>query len=177
MKSKIVYPTAIFFALFWGILNIYAQSTDTKNVYSTNPDPNFKGIEKNASSSGYEEKKLVEDLLQTMAAGGSVNTNLRKYIAPSYYTTYNLSKDSYYIDNYTIKGFSIISYDSQNSLVITEVWGEGKSWTHQLTFKVVKEYGNLYVYPEKHSSTYIKPWYRVGAYINKEVTNTLSSSG
>lgn len=164
----------------YGGLYVYPQKHSDTYIkpWYENPSSISKDSDDDSfTSTGYEEKKLVEEILQIMVDQNSASTQLKPYIAPSYYTTYNLSKETYLIDNYSPKGYEIKSYNSSTGIINAEIWGNNRSWVHKLTFKLVKENGGLYVYPEKHSDSYIKPWYRVGAYIEEDNDNTLSSSG
>lgn len=88
-------------------------------------------------------------------------------IAPSYITANNLNTGNYKVNNYAIWGFSIESYEPSTGFVITRVWGDGKTWIHELTFKVVKEKGKLYLMPGKHSDAYIDPWFVVKTYVKE----------
>ncbi|MBN2662326.1 MAG: hypothetical protein JXR68_01645 [Bacteroidales bacterium] len=115
------------------------------------------------SKSGDKEIKLVEQFLDDMVAGiDDFTPKYRSIIAPSYLKSNKLDIKDYSINRYYPDGYSIVSYNPANGYVITNIWGEKKTWIKELTFKVVKENGKLYLYPLKHTNMmYIHPWFEI----------------
>lgn len=109
-----------------------------------------------------ESRELVKDLLYDMVNDAdNFGKGARKYIAPSYYKKNKIDKYDYQINYYSPTGSQIIEV-GEDGMVVTQVWGEDKGWIHELTFKVVKENGSVYVYPMGHTdNNYIHPWYEV----------------
>jgi hypothetical protein len=88
-------------------------------------------------------------------------------ISPGYISDNKINVKDYKVNNYSIYGFSIDSYDASSGMVVTKVWGEARKWVHELDFKVVKENGSLYLMPSKHSDSYIDPWFSVKTYLKE----------
>lgn len=120
------------------------------------------------SRSGEKEKQFITNFLNLMnQENGRQYTKMMNYISKKYIADNGIDIKKYKVDNYSIYGFEIISYDMRNGLIVTKVWGKEKSWIHQLTFKLSKERGKLYLVPMKHSDSYIKPWYEAKTYIRE----------
>ncbi len=98
---------------------------------------------------------------------GPKRQEMMDFIAPSYISQNHINTSDYKVNNYTIWGFTIESYDASTGIVVTKVWGDAKKWIHELDFKVVKEKGSLYLMPGKHSEAYIDPWFEVKTYIKE----------
>ncbi len=108
-----------------------------------------------------EKTELVEKLLDRMAYNKEgYETDMRLYIAPSYFKKHRLDPFEYKVNAYSPVGYSIESVDPSGK-VVALIWGEDRGWVHELTFKVVKEDGLLYLMPGKHheSVSYVDPWY------------------
>ena len=115
-----------------------------------------------------DAKKYVSRFLSLMVQNaGPKQADLMSYISPSFIANNNIKTESFSVDNYSIYGFSIESYDATTGLVVTKVWGEAKQWIHQLTFKVVKEKGKQYLMPSSFGESYIEPWFEVKTYIKE----------
>ncbi|MEI6765388.1 MAG: hypothetical protein WCM76_07080 [Bacteroidota bacterium] len=126
------------------------------------------GCSNKFSKSGKKEKEFVTGFLKLMDQENERQyTKMMNCISKKYIADNNIDVKQYKVDNYSIFGFEIISYDSRNGLIVTKVWGKEKSWIHQLTFKLSKESGKLYLVPMKHSDSYIKPWYEAKTYIKE----------
>ncbi len=122
------------------------------------------------SNTGNKEKQIIKDVIETMISGGQVQINkkARPLISPKYLQENNINVEDYNINLYYPKGYSIESYNNQTGIIVAEIWGSNHDWTHRLEFKLVKEKGKLYLYPEKHTtSNYLYPWYKSETYINK----------
>lgn len=113
------------------------------------------------------EKYVTKFLVYMNQTDGPKRQEMMDCIAPSYISQHNINTADYKVNNYSISGFSIESYSAADALVIAKVWGEGKKWIHQLTFKVVKEKGSLYLMPGRHSEAYIDPWFAVKTYVKE----------
>lgn len=120
-----------------------------------------------------ESRKIVGDVLTHMIDRQSdFNENGSKYIAPSYYKAKNISKSDYKINSYTVTTYEITSVQS-GGIVVALIYGSGKTWAHELTFKCVKEGGKVYVYPKGHTDNkYIHPWYEVETDVLEKRNNT-----
>jgi hypothetical protein len=119
-------------------------------------------------STGSEAEKYVTKFLGYMDQKESPKRDeMMACISPTYISDNKINTRDYKVNNYTIWGFSIESYDASTGIVVTKVWGEGKKWIHELDFKVVKEKGSLYLMPSKHSDAYIDPWFSVKTYIKE----------
>ncbi len=124
------------------------------------------GLSKKFSKSGVEEKKVVSEFLDYMVDGASQN-RYRSFIAPSYAKENDIDIYNYRINTYSPVDYKIISYDRENGLITTHIWGEDRSWVHELVFKLVKEHNKIYLYPKKHTDSYIHPWYKSDQWIEK----------
>lgn len=113
------------------------------------------------------EKYIIKFLSYMDQKEGPKRQEMMDCISPSYISHNNINTVDYKVNNYSIWGFSIESCDASNGFVITKVWGEGRKWMHELTFKVVKEKGSHYLMPGKHSDAYIDPWNSVKTYIKE----------
>ncbi len=119
------------------------------------------------SNSSEAEKYVIKFLSYMDQKDGPKRQEMMDCIAPSYISQNNINIADYKVNNYTIFGFSIESYNASSGIVVTKVWGEGKKWMHQLDFKVVKEKGSLYLMPSKHSDAYIDPWFVAKTYLKE----------
>jgi hypothetical protein len=122
------------------------------------------------SKTGDKEKKFVSEFLDCMYHGsGPKYKEMMNAISPMYIKKKNINKDDYKVDNYTIWGYSIETYEN-NGLISAKVWGEDRKWVHLLTFKLSIEGGKLYLIPSANSDSYISPWWERKTYI-KEYNN------
>lgn len=112
------------------------------------------------SKSGDAEKQFVATFLTYMNHDqGPKQAEMKACISPVYLKENGIDINKYKVNNYSVWGSNIEYYVAADGMVVTKVWGENKSWIHQLEFKVVKESGKLYLMPSRHSDTYIDPWY------------------
>jgi len=119
----------------------------------------------NKSTNGVKNEKteLVDKICNAMVSSkDDFGTAMRLYIAPSYYKSNNLDPFTYQVNSYTPKGYSVGTIDSRG-YVKAKIWGADRAWVHELTFKVVEEFGLIYVMPGKHydGTEYVDPWYSV----------------
>ena len=120
------------------------------------------------SKSGDTEKKFVSTFLSYLNHDtGPQYKEMMNCISPSYILLNNINTATYKVNNYAIWGFAIQSYAQRQHRVVVTICGEEKKWVHQLTFKLGKENGKLYLIPSKHSDTYIDPWDDVKTYVNQ----------
>jgi len=117
------------------------------------------------SKNGTAEKALVEQFCKGMIDEAE-DGELWPMISPKYMADNGLSKSKYNVNVYYPEAYKILSYDAKTGLIVSEIAGEG--WAHELTWKVVKEDGKLYLWPGKHTAEYIHPWYEVKTYINEK---------
>ncbi|MEI6853925.1 MAG: hypothetical protein WCL06_13855 [Bacteroidota bacterium] len=117
------------------------------------------------SNSSEAEKYVTKFLSYMDQKDGPKRQEMMDCISPSYISENNIKTSDYKVNNYSIWGFSIESYDASTGIVVTRVWGEARKWVHELDFKVVKEKGSLYLMPSKHSDAYIDPWFEAKTYI------------
>jgi hypothetical protein len=119
------------------------------------------------SATGDKEKKFVSDFLECMDHGSSPKyEEMMDAISPKYIKEKSINKATYKVDNYTIWGYSIETYNN-NGLITAKVWGEDRKWVHLLTFKLSHEGGKLYLIPSEHSDSYISPWWERQTYIKE----------
>lgn len=112
-------------------------------------------IEKN------DQTELVDKICYAMVyEQSSFDSDMRLYIAPSYYKKFSIDPFVFLVNRYSPVGYSIESVDNRG-IVKAKIWGENGSWVHELTFKVVEENGLLYVMPGKHhpETEYVDPWF------------------
>ncbi|MCK9613074.1 MAG: hypothetical protein PHR81_02555 [Bacteroidales bacterium] len=120
------------------------------------------------SVNGDTEKQFTATYINYMDhANGPKYKKLMDGLSPEYIKKNDIDKEKYKVNNYSVWGFSIDSYDNKEGLIVTKIWGEEKRWMHRLTFKIVKEKGKMYMMPSKHSDAYIDPWYKVDTYIKE----------
>ncbi|MEI6122674.1 MAG: hypothetical protein WCQ95_03525 [Bacteroidota bacterium] len=120
------------------------------------------------TKTGDTEKKYVSDFLSYMDHKDKPQyKNMMDCISPSYIKKNTINISNYKVNNYSIWGYSVDSYSQYDGMVVAKIWGEDKKWIHELTFKLVKEKGKLYLLPSKHSEDYIDPWFLVKTYINE----------
>ncbi len=120
------------------------------------------------SKSGEAEKQYVSTFLTYMDRTKGPNRDaMMACIAPSYIAANFIDITKYKVNNYSVWGFSIESYNPVEGIIVTKVWGESKKWIHQLDFKIVKESGKLYLMPSKHSDAYIDPWFVAKTYVKE----------
>lgn len=119
------------------------------------------------SASGTKEKKYVDDFLALMDRGsGPDYARLMACISPLYLKENQLDPTVCKVDNYSIRGYSIESY-TPAGVVVTRIWGEDRSWVHELTFQLRIEKGKLYLLPSGHEGGYISPWKSRKTYIKE----------
>jgi hypothetical protein len=119
-------------------------------------------------SNADDAKKYVSTFLGFMDQKHKPNeTEMMNCMALSFIESNHIKTDDFKVDNYSIWGFSIESYDATTGLVVTKVWGEARKWIHQLTYKVVKEKGKLCLMPSAFGEGYIEPWFEVKTYIKE----------
>jgi len=105
------------------------------------------------------QKRVVNHLLSFMHVERGTNYNeMMSCISPKYIAENKIDKSTYKVNNYTIHGFTIDSYSEADMIVSAMVYGEGKSWSHALTFKVSFEDGKWYIWPGSHDTEWIHPW-------------------
>ncbi|MBN1638273.1 MAG: hypothetical protein JW866_04865 [Ignavibacteriales bacterium] len=114
------------------------------------------------SDDGTPEKTFVTSFLNLMIEEERDYEQMREFISPSYLIEKNAH--DYKVNSYFPVGFSVDSYNE--GVIITQIWGEDKSWVHQLTFKVVIENEKYYLYPSSNDGEWIDPWFGINAYIN-----------
>ncbi len=115
------------------------------------------------SKSGSKEKDIVINFIDLMVYGteDDLNKEYKPLISPKYIKENKIDIEKYELNYYNPKGYSIETYNPGTGIVEAKIWGADKDWMHLLEFKVVKEKGKLYLYPEKHTdSKYIYPWYK-----------------
>ncbi len=114
---------------------------------------------------GDKEKKFVSTFLGYMDHKNEPNhKNMLVFIAPSFIKANNINTSDCKVNNYSFYGFNIESFNATSGIVITKIWGENKSWIHELDFKVMKEKGKLYLMPSKYDENYIDPWISIKTY-------------
>ncbi|MDD5571073.1 MAG: hypothetical protein PHD97_07940 [Bacteroidales bacterium] len=142
------------------IENFNPQSTNTSTT-TTDADEQF--LYK------YECYKMVQSFLNNWK---NINDNayaeMRKYIPPSYIRNNNLNSSDFKVNNYSIYGFKIFTYDTKKEFVKAYVWGENKSWIHEVVFQIIEENGKLYFNPSEIKYGYVYPWYSVKTSINEK---------
>ncbi|HNW69193.1 MAG TPA: hypothetical protein PKI01_02225 [Bacteroidales bacterium] len=120
------------------------------------------------SKSGDAEKKFVSTFLTYMDhEKGPLRDEMMACISPTYIKDNGINTKTMKVNNYSIWGFNIDYYVAADGMVVTKVWGEEKKWIHQLEFKVVKEKGQLYLMPSRHSDAYIDPWFAAKTYVKE----------
>ena len=120
------------------------------------------------TSSGEDEKKFVSDFIAFMYHdSGPKYQEMMNALSPEYIKVNKIDISDYKVNNYSVWGFSIVSYNAGEGLVIAKIWGENRRWVHELTFKLRREKGKLYLVPSAHSESYIDPWYSVRSYIKE----------
>ncbi len=121
-----------------------------------------------SSKNGDAEKQFVTKFLTYMDhETGPKREEMMSCISPSYINDQGIDVHKMKVNNYSIWGFSIDYFVADKGLVVVKVWGQNKSWTHQLEFKVVKEKGKLYLMPSSHNDDYIEPWYSKKTFIKE----------
>lgn len=119
------------------------------------------------STSGENEKKFISNFLTYMDKGsGPDYQGMMNCISPEYIREHGIDVTGYKVDNYTVWGFSIESY-STDGLIVTKIWGKDREWVHELTFKLRKEKGKLYIVPSEFADQYISPWWTRKTYIRE----------
>ncbi len=120
------------------------------------------------SKKGVPEKKIVTDLLDMFVGSFTPDAaKMMKFISPKYIAENKLDLKFLQVNTYSPEGYKVLSYDSETGTIKTEIWGEDKEWVHALVFKVVMENKKLYLYPGRYSKSFIDPWFKVQAYIQK----------
>jgi len=119
------------------------------------------------SNSSEAEKLVIKFLGYMDHKAEPSNSLMMACISPAYISDNKINIADSKVNNYTIWGFSIVSYYASTGIVVTKIWGEGKSWIHELDFKVVKENGCLYLMPSQFSESYIDPWFGLKSYIKE----------
>jgi hypothetical protein len=118
------------------------------------------------SSKGTKEKKFVGTFISYMQSGPDY-AKLMDCISPEYIRKNGIEESKFKVDNYQVWGYSLESY-SRDGLVTLKIWGDKRSWVHQLTFKLSKEKGKLYIVPSAFTHDYISPWWERKAYIKED---------
>lgn len=114
------------------------------------------------SQTGNVEKQFVAKFLSFMHAERGPNyPEMMNCISPNYLKINNLDKSNLKVNNYTIWGFTIVSYSETDSMASAKVYGQKHSWTYILTFKLSKENNRFYILPASHDSQWIHPWWTV----------------
>ncbi|MBI1221461.1 MAG: hypothetical protein GC180_02560 [Bacteroidetes bacterium] len=136
--------------------------------YEVEKDVTYEGPKKGGNDNIKKDEKteLVEKICYAMCyAKDDFATEMRLYIAPSYYKRENIDPFSYKVNSYSPVGYSLESYSG--NIIKVKIWGEDRGWVHELTFKVVEESGLYYVMPGKYYSEtkYVDPWYSVETYV------------
>lgn len=115
----------------------------------------------NGNFSTTEAKSLVDLVLYDMVNKSNFSSDAIKYIAPSYFTRNRLSSFDYNVNSYAAKSYEIMNVYNDGK-VIARIYGDNKTWGHELEFKVVKENGLYYAMPGGHTDNkYVHPWYVV----------------
>lgn len=118
------------------------------------------------SSSGTKERAMVESFIQLMINDYNPDYDeMLTYLAPSYIKTHNIDTSQYRVNNYGVHGFHFVSWDQKTGIIIFNIWGKDKFWTHEIHFQVVKEKRKLWIMPGKHEDNWIDPWIKVKTYI------------
>jgi hypothetical protein len=152
LTFKVVVENSTYYAMPGG-------HTDNKYIHPWSSTRT--NINKETTPAKDEKTELVETLMDRMTYNkDGFGTDMILYIAPSYFKKYNLDPFSYKVNAYTPYGYSIVKNDGYGNIVVN-IWGQDRSWTQELTFKVVRENDLWYLLPgEHHSGTqYVDPWY------------------
>jgi heptaprenylglyceryl phosphate synthase len=122
--------------------------------------------QQNSRSGGASEKEFITKFISYMENVSPDYEGLMNSVSPEYIRTHNIDKSLYKVDNFFVTGKSIEEYSAEG-YVIVKIWGEGRSWVHQLTFKLTREKGKLYIMPSAHSEKYITPWWDKKQYVKE----------
>lgn len=93
--------------------------------------------------------------------------NMKELISPDFKKKHNLQKKSYRVNNYGLKGFVVFAYDNAKKQFTAHIWGDNKSWVHELTFVVEEIKGKWYIVPSSFDGEWVDPWTSVRSYINE----------
>lgn len=109
-----------------------------------------------------QAKELVTDFMDLMVNNRD-NKIMMNFLSPKYFKDKNIKKKDFTVNTYIPSGFQIT--DCNYGMVICQIWGENKSWVHNLKFLIRKEGNDLFIFPGKNSSSYVDPWYDVEEYV------------
>lgn len=119
-----------------------------------------------AQKSGKKQIAFVSTFLTYMDhEKGPKYTEMMGCISPEYIKKNNIDVNETKVNNYSVWGYKIMSFDAKTNIVVARIWGENKKWMHELTFKILKEGKKMYFDPSEYSDGYIDPWYTVKTYI------------
>jgi len=119
------------------------------------------------SREGTGEKEFVSRFLNLMTNSYDNDEEMIAFLAPSYITANNITLDKFNVNAYSPTGFSIQAYDPKTGIITTRIWGEDRSWVHEVLFKLVIENDQLYLMPGRHSESFVDPWFEVHSYITE----------
>ena len=123
------------------------------------------GTSNKLSRDGLDEKEFVGRFLALMVNSYDNDVDMIAFLSPSYLKENEITLGKYSVNSYSPVGFSIEEYDPKAGVVRTHIWGDERSWVHEVIFKLVKEDGALYLMPGRHSDSFVDPWYEVRSYI------------
>jgi len=125
------------------------------------------GTSNKLSREGVDEKEFVGTFLTLMMNSFDNDEEMIAYLSPEYLHENGIVLGQYHVNSYSPVGFSIEDYDAKTGIVRTNIWGEDKSWVHEVIFKLVKEDGRLFLLPGRHSESFVDPWFEVHSYIQE----------
>ena len=125
------------------------------------------GTSNKLSREGVDEQEFVGRFLTLMINSYDNDQEMVAYLAPSYLKDNAIVLDTYHVNSYSPVGFSIEEYNAKDGLVRTLIWGDERSWVHEVIFKLVKEDAQLYLMPGRHSESFVDPWFEVHSYIEE----------
>jgi hypothetical protein len=118
------------------------------------------------STDGTKEKEFVTDFITLMMTPDFPDyTKMLGYIAPSFIEANNIDIETCRVNNYSVHGYSVISWDKSTALVTCHIWGKDKLFTHEILFKIVIENRKFWLMPSKYEDNWIYPWHNVKTYI------------
>ncbi len=104
----------------------------------------------------------------------------KPYVSPKYLKKNKLNIDYYKVNRYSPVDYCVKSFDKSTGTVVADIWGSDKSWIHELSFQVVNEKGDYYLWPMEHSESWIEPWSNVTTNVSSatcRVSNYVTGSG
>lgn len=117
-------------------------------------------------ASNDDKKKVVQNFLQEMV-DGKVSKDLTEYVSSSTRSALGIVNGKHKVNTYAPDGFKIKS--GYGNIVRAEIWGNDRSWVHELSFELEKVGGKYYFKSTAPSDyDYINLWYKADTYINKE---------